>query len=204
MRTMPCSSNTNAPPGKLASDRFSRGVGNPSRPPIRAFSPPKRRSTPSTARSVVLLTQIILAGCAGDLRETSTSPAPTPVRPAGTLEIRLQFGEQADLDLFVTDPDQETVYFGNNPSRTGGRLEGDVRCKAPAPRTEVVHYANPKPGRYRVGIEYNRSCVFRRKPADYRIDVRADGFERTLSTQIEPGRFEHKALEFSLDAVARP
>ena len=197
MRTMLCSSNKNGPSGTQASDPLSRSVGNPS-------SPAFQRSTHSITRNALLLTQLILAGCAGEVREASTSLAQAPVRPAGTLEIRLEFGEQADLDLFVTDPDQETVYFGNNPSRTGGQLEGDVRCQAPAPRIEVVRYANPRPGRYRVGVEYNRSCLFRREPADYRIDVRADGFERTLGARIEPGRFEHKALEFSLEVVIPP
>ena len=43
------------------------------------------------------------------------------------LRFVLAFGEAADLDLFVTGPRQETVYFANTPTAVGGELEVDAR-----------------------------------------------------------------------------
>ncbi|MCP4908886.1 MAG: hypothetical protein GY910_28245 [bacterium] len=100
----------------------------------------------------------------------------------------------------MTDPDQETVYFGNNPSRGGGRLLADVRCRARTPRAEIVRFTAPKPGRYRVGVEYHRSCFFRREAISFRIDIRSDSVGRTHSGEITPGRFESKVLEFMFEA----
>ena len=73
------------------------------------------------------------AGC-------SDAPAPLPrasalgEHPAAAHEVRvrLEFGADADLDLFVTDPMHEEIYFANSPSRLGGVFEADRRCDDPA------------------------------------------------------------------------
>lgn len=132
------------------------------------------------------------------LEEASTS-TPGPSRVAGdVLEIVLSFGEAADLDLFVTGPDAETVYFGNSPARNGARLLADRRCDAAAPRREVVRMPAPAPGRYRVGVEYARSCRFRREVVDYAVRVTGPSLERHFESEIAPGRFEAVAFEFVL------
>ena len=77
---------------------------------------------------------------------------------AGSLRVRLAFGAQVDLDLFLTDPSYESVYFANKTSRTGGTLAEDVRCDAPAPRIETVTLRKPLPGRYRVGVDFPKRC----------------------------------------------
>ena len=42
------------------------------------------------------------------------------MRQAGSgVTVQLAFGEEADLDLYVTDPLLETVYFARHESRTG-------------------------------------------------------------------------------------
>src|SRR5262245_1845234 len=72
---------------------------------------------------------------------TPAPPAPPALElpaPAGGLRVERHFGAEADLDLYVTDPLQETVYFANSPTRRGGRLEQDLRCDAATPRSEVV------------------------------------------------------------------
>lgn len=165
-------------------------------------SNPVRYGSPSSfgpPLASALTAALALSACA------STSPADTDrgfqssPRSPNALEIRLAFDDQADLDLFVTGPDQETVYFGNNPSLSGGRLLRDVRCDSEAPRVEVVRFANPEPGRYRIGIEYARSCRFRREPAAYRIDIDAPELSRSSEGSIAPGRFVPLALELELE-----
>jgi hypothetical protein len=82
----------------------------------------------------VLFLAIALAGCAApttdrllaselmerEARELAValSLQPQPALAPGELRVLLVFGGAADLDLFVTTPSQETVYFANSPSHT--------------------------------------------------------------------------------------
>jgi hypothetical protein len=144
----------------------------------------------------------ILASSAGCL---SGSPQPLPAsheRPevdSGSIRVRLVFGAEADLDLYVTDPLQETVYFGNNPSRGGGTLQADLRCDAPPLRTEVVTFPDAIPGRYRVGVAFSARCARVRQAVPYRIEIDARGLRIDETGEIAPGDFDHKALEIDLD-----
>jgi hypothetical protein len=141
---------------------------------------------------------LIVLGC------IARAPEPLPglepgVAPEGdALVVRLHFGPEADLDLHVTDPDQETVYFGNNPSLGGGVLEADLRCDAPAPRTEVVHFAAPKPGRYRVGVDFITPCRRVRDPVPFEIEVTRGEVLEHLQGEARPNHFDPNALEFDL------
>ena len=90
------------------------------------------------------------------LEQALAARAPAQV---GTLRLALAFGAEADLDLFVTDPLQETVYFANSPSGIGGKLAEDIRCDAGAPRVETVLFEAPIPGRYRISVDFPKRCV---------------------------------------------
>ena len=77
-----------------------------------------------------LLAALLASGCgrAGPVPEL----APSPQAAAEPLRIQLSFGPEAELDLWVTDPAGETVYFANPRSNaTGGALEADRRCGDP-------------------------------------------------------------------------
>lgn len=101
--------------------------------------------------------------------------AAAPLASPGELRVRLAFGADADLDLYVTDPRQETVYFANNPTRSGGALAEDVRCGAPEPHIEVVTFRDPVPGVYRVGVDYPKHCRGRDDTASYVVVVEQPG-----------------------------
>ena len=106
-----------------------------------------------------------------------------PAEP-GALRVRLAFGPDVDLDLYVTDPLEETVYYANTPSRSGGALLEDRRCEHPAPRVETIRFPAPlAPGRYRIGVDYPRACGGARAPAPFAVAV--DGPE---------GRTEQRGL----------
>ncbi len=121
------------------------------------------------------------------------------------LAVRLAFELDADLDLFVTDPLQESVYFANTPTLTGGTLEQDQRCDDPAPRIERVHYALPMAGVYRVGVDFPRSCFEDESLLDPQVTapyaVRVDEGGRTLEAEgvLERGVFEVIVLEFEVE-----
>jgi hypothetical protein len=126
-------------------------------------------------------------------------PAPTsylaPPLNQQALQVALTFGDAADLDLYVTDPLQETVYFANSPSRSGGRLENDRRCDAPAPRVEVVRFEWPSAGRYRVGVDYPERCRAAKEPIPFLIVVDAHGQRHERRGTIELGQFQSIVVE---------
>jgi hypothetical protein len=122
------------------------------------------------------------------------------------LVVRLAFEDVADLDLFVTDPTQESVYFANTPTRSGGALIEDRRCNDPGPRVEIVHFPNPIAGRYRVGVDFHRTCKADSSSSGAVEEalylVRIDDGERALEHAglLKPGVFEVIAIEFDIGA----
>jgi len=161
---------------------------------------------------------LLETGCA----QRSVTPAASPrpevrsdeAEPAGMpgLFVSLTFGGNADLDLFVTGPLQETVYFANTPGRSGGVLVRDMRCDDKAPRSEVVRFEKPRAGRYRVGVDFPRRCStgpLASSETSYTIEVRAESGRLLtgadgVAGSIELGRFEPVVLEFEWNEAANP
>lgn len=108
----------------------------------------------------------------------------------------LVFDEAADLDLYVTDPLKETVYFANARSASGGSLAMDLRCDAPAPRVESVRFRTAPAGRYRVGVDFPERCRSGAGLAAFRIVVEAGGRRRETSGEIAFGEYRPLVLEF--------
>ncbi len=131
--------------------------------------------------------------------ELATALAGEPSAAAASeLRVRLVFGAGGDLDLFLTEPNQETVYFANTPSLSGGSLERDQTCRAPAPRIERISFPSPQPGRYRVGVDYPQPCPGHGGPVPFWIEVEHDGRRQTQRGEIEPRVFLPIVLEFAL------
>ena len=114
--------------------------------------------------------------------------------------IRLAFGPEADLDLYVTDPLLDTVYFARHESRTGGVISEDVRCDTVGPRVEEVRFATLWPGRYRVGVDFPRRCDGERAPAPaaYAVRVDANGTTYSANGVVDLRYFEVVVLEFDV------
>ncbi len=120
------------------------------------------------------------------------------------LVVRLAFGSEADLDLYVTDPLLETVYFANRKARSGGRITADLRCDAPAPRVEELRFEAPLPGRYRVGIDHPARCDDGVEPVAYAVSVRGPGLRRGAQGSIAVEEFLLVALEFDVLETGAP
>lgn len=114
------------------------------------------------------------------------------------LIIRLAFGEEADLDLYVTDPLLDTVYFARHESRTGGRISADVRCDSSGSRIEEVRFETPWAGRYRVGVDHPKRCDGASAPAAYAVTAYVDGKTYTTSGSVALEQFQLVVLEFEL------
>jgi hypothetical protein len=196
--------------------RKNRGMAKPSRSPSwRRFAQHRRIARAAAALAGGLA---LLASPAADSRERAPAAEWTPAllaeaarlesalaKPAPAngreLRVRLAFGAAADLDLYVTDPLDETIYFANERATGGGRLVADARCDSPDPRVEEVVFEAPRAGRYRVGVDYmvwREACG--EQPAVVAYVLAIDGpdgrrLERGLARR---GIFDPKHLELTL------
>jgi hypothetical protein len=122
------------------------------------------------------------------------------------LVFRLAFDGSVDLDLYVTDPLLETVYFANHRTRTGGTLVEDARCRVDdveQPRVEEIRFDQPYPGRYRVGVDFPSRCDGSDGPAGYAASVVGAGSSHTARGSIDLQQFEVVVLEFDLEGGSR-
>jgi hypothetical protein len=126
----------------------------------------------------------------------------TPTDTTGVV-VQLVFGEEADLDLYVTDPLLDTVYFARHESRTGGRISSDVRCDTAGPRIEEVRFDAPWPGRYRVGVDHPTRCdgTPAPAPAAFAVTVYADGRRYHAKGSVALEQFEVVVLHFEVQGT---
>lgn len=84
----------------------------------------------------------------------------------GAIQITVAWNTGADLDLYVTDPAGETLYY-NEQSRevaSGGRLDHDARgdCRLEQNNTRIENAFWPGPrvpsGEYKVSLHYWGPC----------------------------------------------
>ncbi len=128
------------------------------------------------------------------LHLTATRTA-TPSDAESGVRVWLAFAAGADLDLYVTDPTFETVYFANSPNRVGGRLEEDVRCDAPAPRIETITFPATLPGAYRVGVDFPGRCKGGAARVGFAVHIEGQGFDAAREGTVDAGRFLPLVLE---------
>jgi hypothetical protein len=121
-------------------------------------------------RAVLTMVVGVAVACA------SRRPGPPPLVPATTepgLVVTLAWSAPVDLDLYVTTPGGETIYYAN-PRRAFVR---DARCAdgPSGPRSEEVRWRSPSPGRYRLGVDFPEACGDGVREAPYRLVVDVDG-----------------------------
>lgn len=80
----------------------------------------------------------------------------------GDVQVNISWSGASDVDLYVTDPSDETVYFGNRDAASGGGLDLDsnAACNIDGKNAEnIVWPANQAPrGTYKVVVRYFDDC----------------------------------------------
>ena len=78
------------------------------------------------------------------------------------LLVTIQWNSRVDLDLFLTGPAGETIYFGNRKARAGYMMREESDCKTMSLSSKPYHETALIPaarvGRYRVSVDYILSC----------------------------------------------
>ncbi|HKA14805.1 MAG TPA: hypothetical protein VKH41_07295 [Myxococcota bacterium] len=121
--------------------------------------------------------------------------------PQGGVRVSLVYGSEADLDLYVTGPAEETVYFANQASRDGGILIADRRCGMRTPRVETIQWTRAAEGRYRVGVDFMMRCRGSVDRARYELIAELPGQPPIRQHgEAEFGAFAPRVLEFEVPA----
>jgi len=77
------------------------------------------------ARDPGLELAVSLVGADGSVGAPASAPIEGTVVGNGDVKVSVSWNGGADVDLHVTEPSGETVFYGNRESQTGGRLDLD-------------------------------------------------------------------------------
>lgn len=103
---------------------------------------------------------------------------------AGDVNVTLEWATDADLDVFVTDPGGETIFYGNTNSASGGELDVDSHADCTNPGTngvENVFWAdnNAPEGTYQVFLNNYDNCGA--SSTDYTVTISVLGAETVFT-----------------------
>jgi hypothetical protein len=142
----------------------------------------------------------VLTACSKPPRVELPPPPPVVAGESG-MRVTLTWDSPVDLDLYLTDPTWETLYFGNNPTRTGATLVQKASCghDDAKPAVELARVFDPAPGPYRIGIDFIDACHSDLDQVPYRIVVDVDGQRREMTGEAGLARFDVVVMEFRLE-----
>lgn len=121
------------------------------------------------------------------------------------LLVVLEWKSPVDLDLFVTGPDGETIYFGNRTARSGHKMDKESDCHSKVlPEgiyRETASIPVAMPGRYRVSVDYILDCNtgFTEAGANiYLKDMKTDTVLGHVETKVNRKELTTVAWEFEV------
>jgi hypothetical protein len=117
--------------------------------------------------------------------------APTPSVGVGSLNVRLEWNANADLDLWVTDPcDRRIYYAATRDSCQGslGRLDLDNLCGTMVlGRPENIFWrTSPPRGNYKIQVDYFSQCGQETGPVFYTVRWTMRGTSQSRTGTIAP------------------
>ncbi len=95
---------------------------------------------------------------------TATTTRQVNVTAAPALQFSLTWDNGADMDLYVTEPNQNVSYYGSTgPSSTGGTFGGDqgicnVNNSSTGGQERTSWASAPPPGTYTIGVNQYDTC----------------------------------------------
>ena len=112
----------------------------------------------------------------------------------GRLTVSLNWSGSADLDLHVTDPMGETLYYFHPASAAGGSISRDRECAGQQGQSEVVSYpaGQAVSGKYQISVHYFRACGAAKDVA-YNVSVESDAGTQTFNGVVHPGDYTRVA-----------
>lgn len=116
---------------------------------------------------------------------------------SGDVQITLTWDEAVDLDLWVTDPENERIWFANRESGSGGQLDqDDVDGFGPE---NIFWPAGEAPsGEYKVEVDH----YLGNKSTTYTVLIQAFGNVKSIEGIISPGE-TIEVTRFTDDGVSK-
>ncbi len=119
---------------------------------------------------------------------------------SGALQFTLTWVQPVDMDLHITDPDSELIYYGNTTSDSGGELDVDDRDggSLSSPAVENIFWEeDPPSGDYQIQVKYfsakntGESMHYGRTGESdenyFTVGVTVDGVSQTLAGTPDAG-----------------
>jgi hypothetical protein len=117
-------------------------------------------------------------------------PDPTTSGGTGDLTVTLVWHSSAsvDLDLWVTEPNGNKIYWDSKTSSTGGQLDLDNWCdNYSAGRPENIFWGNPPAGDYKIEVNWyedQTGCSGSLSSSPYEVRVVNKGVTKTYTGTI--------------------
>ncbi len=114
----------------------------------------------------------------------------TPSVGVGSVNVRLEWRANADLDLWVIDPCGNKIYWNDKTAPCQGStgwLDQDNWCQAfVLGKPENIYWAqNPPQGKYKVYVDYFQDCADA-GPVNYTVRWWVDGKANVKRGRISP------------------
>ncbi len=103
----------------------------------------------------------------------------------GDVQVTLTWETSADLDLWVTDPRGERIYYGNPISDSGGELDRDD-TNGYGPENIFWPRDGAPAGTYTVQVDHFAGA----SPTDFDVLIQAFGYVKTYSGTVRSGETE--------------
>jgi hypothetical protein len=94
----------------------------------------------------------------------------------GNIQVNVSWDSDADVDLYLVEPNGNEIYYGSTESSTGGELDLDSNAGcSPGTRNENITYptGTPPRGTYTVRVNYWSACGA--TSTQYVVTVRVQG-----------------------------
>jgi len=106
-------------------------------------------------------------------------PPPAPILGTGDVQATLTWDSANDLDLWVTDPAGETIYWDHLTSASDGRLDVDANANCREATTSPVENifwptGDAPSGSYTVFVYYYKQCETN-APTSFHVRLLVDG-----------------------------
>lgn len=115
---------------------------------------------------------------------------PEPTLGTGIIQSTLRWSTTDDLDLEITDPSAQRVFFQNKRVRSGGQLDVDSNAGCENTISNPVENifwppSGAPPGNYVAKVNLYQRCAAQRGPVQFRLRLLVQGNTRELTGNVD-------------------
>ena len=125
-----------------------------------------------------------------------------PTLGTGDIQVTLRWTTTDDLDLYVTDPAGQTVFYGNRNIGSGGQLDVDANAACGSPTTSPIEnifwpVGGAPQGDYVIEVDLFTRCANNTSPISFELRILVQGNVQTITGSVDD-QTETVSFPFSL------